>query len=846
MKRLRAVLVSILVGVILYGTATATLEALRPVAFSAERPAPRTDSALPDRVASHVLFAVVDGLRWDIAHDAGTMPHFSAALQRHTSGEIWSSPISMTSSAVLAYGTGQRASLDQVLENLRPPSLRVNSWLQNAHASGLGLVGAGDPVWEQLYGAYFSDFRADPVGVAIGYDFNALTFRAARDLQSFAPDFLVAHFVTPDHQGHAHGVHSEQYREHMRGFDRELFAWLDALPLDWTVIVTSDHGAAASGTHGTDTAEQRRCPIFAYGHGIRPSIHVQRRLDQAELPGLFAGLLGVPNAEQSRAAALLEWLDVSPAHRRQWACAELARIDRIGGPRWSARLQPVSGSFTAACCAAAHDAHDCALDAREAAAAYDAALGSNEGIQSRRAWPWIGVVLAALLAVGLLAWGKPAVFTAAWLSAWLLCSLALTFGVERLPGAWPNTIRVALFAAANLLLLAGVFRFGEFAGRFHRQPALLLSIFPGWLLVSYSVNTQVQAYLVVSVLSAALAIANRRTVLCVESSARVPRCWSAPAIAALVLSIAALALAGTKSSDVRPVFFLSHRAAGAAVAGAVLLAGLLWFALASQARCGADFLARADGSHGHRLRVRAGLYARAGAAAIVAVCFGLQHLPLHWIGRLAWLVTTVAATICARFKRRELAFALALASYAWLARDYEWLVVIPALVLADSIGGLPAAPQTGRARMSFATCAVHVTCMFSLTTLLRIGLQGGIQLETLDFTAGSFGNQALPVWLSAGFLGCKFLTAQVLLLALYLRRLAPQLRARLLMGVGMTHLLRGGCLLLMLFVCGRSYWTAFRVVADLPLAMLSALGVVPMLAFAKKTALTSRTALSQQ
>jgi|GEM_PF-705256 len=884
MPRLRAVLVLVLIALIAYGTTVTTLDALRPAAFGEQADSPRVNAPVGGRLARHVLLVVVDGLRWDVAHDAQILPRLAASLQQHTSAEVWSSPISMTSSAVLAYGTGQRASLDQVLENLRPPKLSVNSWIQNAHAAGRTLMGCGDPAWRQLYGPYFRDFRADPAGVAISVDFDSVTFAAARELQSRAPDFLVAHFVTPDHQGHAYGIRSARYREHMRAFDQQLFAWLDELPRDWTVLITSDHGAAESGTHGTDTPEQRRSPLLAYGPGIRSGIHLARRVDQAELPGLFAALLGVPNAEQSRAAALLEWLDVSPEQRRRLACAEIARIERLR------QRTPMADERATA--AAAHDrccewqtADACVGTARATATRYDAELGRGEGLQSRQAWPWLLTVLAASFGIVQLLWGKRALTAGAWLSAWLACSLALTLYVERLPGVWPNAVRALLFGALNLLLLVTIIRFQGLRTAFERWPALLFSILPGWLLVSYSTNTQIQAYLTLIALAARVAFPPGAWKNSVEprlrglgrsralsprlrglghSRALSPRLrglgrsrtLSRATIGLLGFGVAGLALAGTRPSDVRPVFFLHHPILGALTAGSVLLFGLLWWLLAPIAHTSGDPLsAHPAPIHERLLDPREAFRARATAASTVLLCFTLQHLPLHRGGRLGWLATVLVAAWSWWRKQREAAFGLALASYAWVARDYEWLIVLPALVLADRVGAIAFAKPAHDSPMRLATAAqandshasrttaksgpsshsmlaataVHVTLLFSLTTLLRFGLQGGIQLETLDLSVGTFGGQGLPTWLSAALLAYKFVIAQALVLAAYLRHAETDLRARLLLGLGAAHLVRTVSLLLMLFVCGQSYWTAFRVVADLPLALLSALGVLPAL-----------------
>ncbi len=312
MKRLAVAALIILVA---WGTATATFEAVRPSAAIAHVTARIATSPPIARLARHVLLVVVDGLRWDVANDRQRMPHFSESLREHTSGDIWAGRISMTSSAVLAYGTGQRGGLDQILENLHPPGAGANSWLENAHRAGRHLMAVGDPAWFHWYGKWLDEFRSDPQGLGIEADFNLRTLRNASELIAKSPDFLAVHCVTPDHQAHAYGVQSLRYSQYIHAFDQTLFDWLGSIGHEWTVIVTSDHGAADSGTHGTDTDVQRKCPIFAYGPGIRQNLHLARALDQVELPGMLAALLGVRSAEQGRGLALIDWLDLTQSDK---------------------------------------------------------------------------------------------------------------------------------------------------------------------------------------------------------------------------------------------------------------------------------------------------------------------------------------------------------------------------------------------------------------------------------------------------------------------------------------------------------------------------------------------------
>ena len=818
----RAVLVMLLLGIVVWGTTEATLQALRAV------PVARRDSsaalvALPARLTQHLLLVVVDGLRWDVANDRRIMPRFARAMIERTSGEIWASPISMTSSAVLAYGTGERGGLDQVLENLHLPPAHVNSWLRNAHDAGLRLMAAGDGAWSQLYGEYLTEFRPDPAGVAIDADFNARTFRNARELQEKAPDVLVAHFVTPDHQGHAYGIRSERYAAHMRAFDREMFEWLDRVPRVWTIIVTSDHGAADSGTHGTDTMVQRRCPIFALGPGISDRVHLQRALDQVELPGLFAALLGVANAEQSRGVALLDWLDVPQATRQRLACTEVARIARVDGARLPSGSIP--GSATAqACCKTSGSEKDCVPEARQLAAAYDQSVGQSRGIHSRHAWPWIVAVVTAALSAAVLLLGRGALAVVAFGSLWLTISLALTVYVERLPGGSPNLVRAVLFALTNGLLLVGVFNVNRWARWLQRHAAWTLSIVPGWLLVSFTTNTQVEVYVAVVVLGVACSwsvlIAPFVPGLVRRVSHGTVVSERATAVV-MIVSLLLLAMAGTRPSDIFPAFFCSSAVGGAVLAAALVLAGFTWLLQPSTAAA-IDPGRAIEPASGNPSRWITSTCFKLG---VILFSFALRHVALHWMGRALLLASILGLLLCLYYRRGELAIFLGVVSYTWISRDCEWLIVVPALIAADIFGRVSTWGNAAAHIPRIVWLAGHVTLLFALGMLLRIGLQGGLQLETLDLTVGTFGDAALPLWLSGACLSYKFLAAELLMLGIYLRHFPPVDWAPLLLGLAMAYLARVLSLLLMLFVCGGSYWTAFRVVADLPFAVVGLVGV---------------------
>jgi hypothetical protein len=667
LRPLFIVMLTLLVG---WGTCIATFEAVRPVAAIVNDAVPTEPAGPPPRLASHVLLVVVDGLRWDIANDPQRMTHFANALRKYTSGEIWAGPISMTSSAVLSYGTGQRGSLDQILENLTPPEVNTNSWLENAHQAGRRLMAVGDPAWVHLYGKWLDEFRPDPEGVGIEADFNFQTFRNASDLVAKFPDFLVAHFVTPDHQGHAYGVQSPRYAQHIQAFDQALFDWLEPLGKDWTVIVTSDHGAASSGTHGTDTDLQRRCPIFAYGPGIRPNMHLGRAFDQVELPGLFAALLGVRTAQQGRGIGLFDWLDVSPIQKKQLACGEVKRLATLA-------TQPDKGdmnqrvSLAKACCQEAVPNQSCSAAAIAVADAYDAQLGKSQGVYSTSNWFWVIVVVFAAIAAAFALFGRSAVTPIAFGCAFLAVSLELTYAVERLPGFFPNIVRAVILVVTNGLLLLGCIRFRRWAPLLGRHPGVTMAVVPGWLLVSYTTNTQIEAYIAAILLAALIVAIKTDTSGFATGIKSLFKSGNRVDSIVMLASLALLSFPGTKTSDICPAWLAQSPMIASLVAGALLTLGLAYLMTRGQI---------------DDLNSRNGVRFTYGVIAFALICLVLRHFAIAWVGRAAIFATCICTMIALLLRSKRLILVFGVASYALVSRDFEWIAFMPALILSNGVG----------------------------------------------------------------------------------------------------------------------------------------------------------------
>jgi hypothetical protein len=805
MTRLRFACVLLLFAAFASATTLAVLRMIEPPPAPAEV---KPGHALAPRLTQHLLLVIVDGLRYDVGTDPLRMPNFARAMQSESSGEIWAGRISMTSSAILALGTGQHGRLEQVVRNLEPRAPPHNSWLQNAQIAGLRLAAVGDPGWFQNYGAHLFEHRDDPAGVAIDVDFNPQTFRGTRELLALSPDFLVAHFVTPDHQGHAYNVISERYSAHIKNFDRELSELLSELPADWTVVVTSDHGASDTGKHGTDVAIQRRSPIYARGPGIRPGVKLSRPIDQLELASTLPTLLGVPAPAHRTGHVLWEWLALPETEQANVACQNAAHVvgyaSRIVKP---SELEPAQRA-----------ARDCASESspsRRAELAFRAvriserAVDDSTGLLSAQVLPWLmlvlGLGLALVLALaGARSWRSlPAVVLMLALTIWLVIE------VERLPGVWPDSVRAIGFVLGNGALLLLVLRPPFFASLLERLMPHAPALVPATLVVSYPANTRPESY-VAMCLCALAAVRSWQLGAGVSQRPSPSRCtW--PDIAALALSLLALLPTALKENDGFSRLIASE-SARPVVYGALLL---VWFAWYQRAL-------------GIRLATALGL----GALAIA--CFALRSQIGPVLGRSGWLISALVFVALSLQRgesstARARAVAAGVLAYLWVARDFELLPVLACITVASVVGERLAAWQADRAepgRLPAAELLVQSLFVFALAYVLRLGIQDGLDFGGMDWQAGAFADPNVSATVVGVGLVYKYALALWLLLTALGGLLSPWHERALLIAISVCLIVRALALALMFLLAGNSYWTALRVLGDLPTALAMTLGAL--------------------
>ncbi len=812
------ILVSALIAGVAYGVMGVVLRPDKPPPTQLEGPKSKP-------LTEHLLFVVVDGLRYDIATNHELMPRFSEAMERNSSAEIWAGRVSMTTSAILSYGTGQRGQLEQVVNNLTPDPPPFNSWLENAKRDGLTLMLVGDPAWARMYGPTFSEQRLDPRGVAIDFDFNEQTFRDTRELLGKEPNFLVAHFVTPDHQGHAYGIHSAHYTKHIHEFDRMLSDLLGEVSPKWTVVVTSDHGAADSGTHGADVPIQRRSPLYAYGPGIAKNVHPKLPLDQVDLPNTLAALLGTTPPKQSRGQVLSSWLNISEGQRAELACADAERVLGYGEAKLGASAV-AEAKQSLARCKSRSSYRERELAARKVTAVVDTQIGLRTGLASQNAFV---LLLLSIFASSIVAWfavGKrllpslpPALFLGA-IGTWLV------FSVERLPGHWPNISRVTLFICCNMLALATLLRPLWTAKRAEGMRWLAPSLIPGLLVASYPANTQPHSFVAAAVVGVLFCLLGP-----IGSPARRSDGWERLRVNRTALEWPRLLFALGALVTLFPLVVRSDGAMPKWVVSGewtplfVAITLIVLYALST----------RVDPHGRSSLKTQTLLLCTLG---VVGSLIARRYVP-YQVGRAALVILPLVALGSAVLGHRRLATWIGLAGFAWVSRDREWLGVVPSLILAEAAGDawrtrqqeardsepVGTRHEVRRHSPGYFDMLLGVSFVFGLIFVQRIGLTGQLDFGGMDLAAGAFNDSHVPLWVVGSALTWKYILAEILVVTAFVGRVDVHSQRQLLPGLILAYIGRMLALLLQLFFCGSSYWTALRVIGDLPFS-LTGLGAV--------------------
>jgi len=143
-------------------------------------------------------------------------------------------------------------------------------------------------------------------GRRVGYDkANAILTDAAIDfLPKNDMDFTFLYLGDTDAVGHNHGWMSDKYMVSMEQSWENIARLIHALPDDYTVIITADHGGHDR-THGTDLPEDMTIPIVVFQKGETREWDLSDANIKDIAPSI-AALLGVAPDEDWEGRSLLK------------------------------------------------------------------------------------------------------------------------------------------------------------------------------------------------------------------------------------------------------------------------------------------------------------------------------------------------------------------------------------------------------------------------------------------------------------------------------------------------------------------------------------------------------------
>ncbi len=291
---------------------------------------PEVTEPPPPRLASRVLWIVVDGLRHDTALETGWMPNVMGLAGQGASGTASTTAITMTGVGVRAMSTGMSPSLADLARNWSLPRVTDDNLFARIKARGGRAIGLGNDTWFQLFPDTLAKALTARPGIikfaspVNGFD-RVLTRRALELATDDSWELAVLHFGGVDNASHMWTPWSERFHAKITEIDTDLGRIVAAMGTRTTIVLTSDHGTSNRGHHGGIDPDERITPLVLLGPGIRKGALDARQVD---LPATVAALLGIQISAPIEGRALVEALELPPAQADALITSEARRHER--------------------------------------------------------------------------------------------------------------------------------------------------------------------------------------------------------------------------------------------------------------------------------------------------------------------------------------------------------------------------------------------------------------------------------------------------------------------------------------------------------------------------------------
>jgi len=264
------------------------------------RPAPRELPEIGARTdkASPYLLVIIDGLRessaW--ASDDPPMPWLQSFAAEGASGVGIAGEPTLTAPCVRALITGRRPDLLTGFRNFNARAVGgsvIEYLVDRGGRAGHG----GDAAAYQFCRSFYADgdfLQFPDEGPTDQGENDAEAVPFVKTLIEKGCTVVTLHLTGPDHAGHKWGAVGREYWQACRVVDDHIKGVVEmfrAKHTDATVLIASDHGVSAMGTHGGGEVSAKRAPYALVGPNIA---RVTKEIDQCSLAPTVAMALGLP------------------------------------------------------------------------------------------------------------------------------------------------------------------------------------------------------------------------------------------------------------------------------------------------------------------------------------------------------------------------------------------------------------------------------------------------------------------------------------------------------------------------------------------------------------------------
>ncbi len=257
---------------------------------------------------SKIVFVLSDGLRYDTAVESmGFLGHLVEAKRASLYKVIGQLP-SISRPMYETTHTGLAASEHGIVSNAIVRRSNKPNVFEAAIQAGKTTAAAAYWWFSELYNRCpfdkIMDREVDDASLLIQhgrfytqdeYPDIDLFATAGMLVRRFQPDYLLLHPMGMDNAGEVYGANSAQYRTHALRQDLWLAPYItEWLELDYTVLLSGDHGMNADGHHGGTTPDVREVPLFLVRPHTPGKGDTGRVISQLQIAPTLCSLLGVP------------------------------------------------------------------------------------------------------------------------------------------------------------------------------------------------------------------------------------------------------------------------------------------------------------------------------------------------------------------------------------------------------------------------------------------------------------------------------------------------------------------------------------------------------------------------